>query len=141
MKVKPSRKEYTGEEVTIIWQAHKCIHSERCWRNLPEVFRYGKKPWVDPNGASGEVIRAQIEKCPSGALSYVGQTKGEALEAGPITAKVMPNGPIMLQGDIKFSHADGSSSVEHNPVLCRCGGSANKPFCDGSHKRLGFEGW
>ncbi|QNR25748.1 (4Fe-4S)-binding protein [Croceimicrobium hydrocarbonivorans] len=140
MRVKPTKKEYAGQEVTIIWQAHKCIHSERCWRNLPEVFRYGQRPWVDPDGAEGEKIRHQIEQCPSGALTYVGQEKGLSIEDGDLKAKVIPNGPIMVQGSIMFSHADGSSSIEKNPVLCRCGGSANKPFCDGTHKRIGFEG-
>jgi len=139
MKVKPSRKEYPGDEVTIVWQPHKCIHSERCWRNLPEVFRYGQKPWVDPNGASGDAIRSQIEKCPSGALTYLGQEHRESVGETELSAKLVPNGPIIVEGEVKFSHPDGSTTVEKNPVLCRCGASGNKPFCDGSHKRIGFE--
>ncbi len=139
MKVKPSTREYAGDEVTIIWQAHKCIHSEKCWRNLGEVFRYGKRPWVDPNGASGEAIRAQIEKCPSGALSYQGQDKPEETNADVLTATLVPNGPILINGSIKLSHAKGESRTEKNPALCRCGASENKPFCDGSHKRVGFK--
>lgn len=140
MRVKPSRKEYKGDDVTFIWQAHKCIHSERCWRNLPEVFKYGQRPWVDPNGAPAEKIKAQIETCPSGALTYEGQTQGEYMDQGPLSAKLMENGPIVVNGVIKFTHADGSSTIETNPVLCRCGQSGNKPFCDGSHKKAGFVG-
>lgn len=139
MKVKPTRKEYPGNEVTIVWEPHKCIHSEKCWRNLPEVFRYGQKPWVDPNGASAEAIRERIEGCPSGALSYLGQELASAESEGDLKAKLMPDGPIVVQGSVKFMHADGTESIENNPVLCRCGGSKNKPFCDGSHKAINFK--
>jgi uncharacterized Fe-S cluster protein YjdI len=139
MKVKPTTREYSGDEVTIIWQPHKCIHSEKCWRNLEDVFRYGQKPWVDPNGASGEAIRAQVDKCPSGALGYNGQVKPEEISESDLSATLVPNGPIIIKGAIKFTHPNGSSSVEENPVLCRCGASQNKPFCDGSHKKAGFE--
>ncbi len=139
MRVKPTKKEYPGDEVTIIWQAHKCIHSERCWRNLPEVFRYKQKPWVDPNGADGETIRKQIEQCPSGALTYVGQDLEASMQDGDLNAQLMPNGPIVVKGTIKFMHPDGSTTLETNPVLCRCGASANKPFCDGSHKKVDFQ--
>ncbi|PTM05991.1 MAG: hypothetical protein DA405_02000 [Bacteroidetes bacterium] len=139
MNIKPTKREYIGDEVTIIWQAHKCIHSEKCWRSLGEVFRYGQKPWVDPNGASGEGIRKQIDQCPSAALSYVGQEKAELVSEGDLNATLVPNGPIIVKGAIKFTHPDGSSSIEENPVLCRCGASGKKPFCDGSHKKIGFE--
>jgi uncharacterized Fe-S cluster protein YjdI len=139
MKVKPTKREYPGEEVTIIWQAHKCIHSEKCWRNLGEVFRYGQKPWVDASGASGEAIRKQIDQCPSGALSYAGQEAEVVVSEGDLSATLIPNGPIIVKGAIKFTHADGHSSIEENPVLCRCGASGKKPFCDGSHKKIGFE--
>jgi len=139
MRIKPSKKEYQGEEVTIVWQAHKCIHSEKCWRNLEDVFRYGKKPWVDPNGASGEKIRQQIEQCPSGALSYLGQEVKSEKEEGDLKATLVANGPILIKGSINFMHPDGSTSLEKNPVICRCGASDNKPFCDGSHKKVGFQ--
>lgn len=63
-------KEYTNGEVTIIWQATKCQHSEKCWRGLPSVFNYKERPWIKPEGASTEEIVAQVKSCPSGALSY-----------------------------------------------------------------------
>ena len=61
---------YTNQEVTIVWKPEFCQHSARCWSQLPEVFDYKKKPWINPNGASSEKIIEQIKKCPSGALSY-----------------------------------------------------------------------
>jgi CDGSH iron-sulfur domain-containing protein 3 len=52
-----------------------------------------------------------------------------------------PNGPLKIQGDFKIIKADGSVA-EHKgetAFLCRCGHSANKPFCDGSHKAAEFK--
>jgi CDGSH-type Zn-finger protein len=55
---------------------------------------------------------------------------------------VMNNGPIRVQGEIELLDADGNPyDLGGRTVisLCRCGHSANKPFCDGSHKKEGFE--
>jgi uncharacterized Fe-S cluster protein YjdI len=62
-------KEYTNGEVTVVWQPHMCIHSKKCWKGLLPVFDPRRKPWVDMNGASSERIVAQVNECPSGALS------------------------------------------------------------------------
>ncbi len=54
---------------------------------------------------------------------------------------VRPNGPLILTGDIKLLDAEGKAYTLENPervVLCRCGGSVNKPFCDGTHRNNGF---
>jgi uncharacterized Fe-S cluster protein YjdI len=66
---KEIRIKYKTEEVSVIWQPHLCIHSGICARGLPEVFRPREKPWVDIQAESAEAIRAQVYKCPSGALS------------------------------------------------------------------------
>ncbi len=50
------------------------------------------------------------------------------------------NGPLLLQGRFTITDASGKTVEGGNTALCRCGGSQNKPFCDGSHRRLGFEG-
>ena len=47
-----------------------CIHSGRCVRGLPEVFKPKEKPWITPEGSTTEKIIAQVKRCPSGALSY-----------------------------------------------------------------------
>ncbi len=62
--------EYTNGEITSIWKPSLCIHATDCYVDLPEVFDPEKRPWINPYGASTERIIAQIEKCPSGALSY-----------------------------------------------------------------------
>ena len=65
-----SVKEYTNGEVTIVWKAGLCIHSANCVRGLPQVFNSKALPWVNPEGAGTQAIVDQINKCPSGALSY-----------------------------------------------------------------------
>lgn len=54
--------------------------------------------------------------------------------------KLMKNGPVLLEGNYTLeSTAIGSHTSSKNIALCRCGGSSNKPFCDGTHKHIGFE--
>ena len=56
--------------------------------------------------------------------------------------KVRVNGPLLIEGDdISLCDADGAEfQLERHPyALCRCGASGNKPFCDGSHGRTGFQ--
>ena len=55
---------------------------------------------------------------------------------------VRPNGSLRVEGAVQLVDADGNAwNVADKPAfsLCRCGASANKPFCDGSHKNIGFE--
>ena len=53
---------------------------------------------------------------------------------------VAKNGPLLLEGQVEIFNADGTSSCTGSKGdLCRCGGSSNRPFCDNTHKRIGFE--
>ena len=58
------------------------------------------------------------------------------------TIQTLKNGPYLIRGEINLKDADGRPiSVEQKPcALCRCGQSGNKPFCDGSHVKAGFQG-
>jgi CDGSH-type Zn-finger protein len=50
-----------------------------------------------------------------------------------------PNGPLFVRGRLRIVGDDGEVIREDTRVaLCRCGGSSNKPFCDGTHRRNGF---
>lgn len=56
--------------------------------------------------------------------------------------KVRKNGPYLVTGGVTIIDHEGKPIVPKNPddyVLCRCGHSATKPFCDGSHKRVEFD--
>ncbi|HMK18290.1 MAG TPA: (4Fe-4S)-binding protein [Chitinophagaceae bacterium] len=54
----PKKIKYSNGEVTIIWQPDFCIHSGRCVRGLPEVFKPKEKPWITPEGSTTEKIIA-----------------------------------------------------------------------------------
>jgi uncharacterized Fe-S cluster protein YjdI len=138
-------KTYTNGEVTVIWKPDTCIHSEKCWRGLPAVFKPKEKPWIQTDGAGTEAIIRQVRQCPSGALSYRmndGHTDPAAAPAGEtISVEVLPNGPLMVKGTLKVRKPNGEEETCTNrTAFCRCGASANKPFCDGSHKKVDFQG-
>ncbi len=63
-------KEYTRDRLTVIWDAAKCTHSGRCVRGLPAVFNLQQRPWIQLDKATIEETMAQVDRCPSGALSY-----------------------------------------------------------------------
>ena len=63
-------KEYKKGDFTIVWKPEKCIHSGVCVKTLPDVYHPKEKPWIKPENASVEALKAQINACPSGALSY-----------------------------------------------------------------------
>ena len=67
------------------------------------------------------------------------ELSGEA-EGGPVTLKPIPNGSVTFSGELTVQTAEGEVLCRRSRGgLCRCGASKNKPFCDGSHKEIGFE--
>jgi uncharacterized Fe-S cluster protein YjdI len=144
--MKDITKKYTNGEVTIVWQPSLCIHSKICWdaiNGLPQVFDPRKRPWIEPNAAPTDKIVEQVSKCPSGALSYFMNVDGEQKENGELEhiVEVSPNGPLLIYGNITIKDAEGNETKKHKvTALCRCGASVNKPYCDGSHKKIGFTG-
>ena len=61
---------YENAKIRVIWRPDLCVHSGVCVRGLAEVFRPGERPWIDLGGAASDRIVAQVEQCPSGALSW-----------------------------------------------------------------------
>jgi putative redox protein len=74
---------YANNEITVVWKPEFCQHSQRCWRQLPEVFDYKKKHWINPDGAPSERIIEQVNKCPSGALSFFYNNEKQADISSP----------------------------------------------------------
>lgn len=62
---------YQNEDITIVWKPNLCIHSAVCVKTLPKVYNPKAKPWLTIENASTEELKNQINKCPSGALSYI----------------------------------------------------------------------
>jgi 3-phenylpropionate/trans-cinnamate dioxygenase ferredoxin subunit len=60
-----------------------------------------------------------------------------------VMIEITNNGPYKVSGPIELLDSEGSPvtvRATQSVYLCRCGGSANKPFCDGTHSRKGFDG-
>ena len=137
-------KEYTNGEVTIVWRPNLCFHAKECIHGLPSVFDYEARPWIVPDGASTDEIIATVSKCPSGALTYYKNADGKPhpnKNDGPgTTLSVLPNGPILIDGPTTIVHSNGTEESVQKGALCRCGASSKKPFCDGTHNKIGFEG-
>ncbi len=131
---------YKGDGIIIHDNRGVCSHAGYCTDNLPSVFRQGVEPWIDPDGALVKDIIRVIEMCPSGALSYaIGGVKHDRLNRLP-SINLIKDGPYHVVGEIKLEDPGNSKpeSTEHY-TLCRCGGSKNKPFCDGSHWYIRFQ--
>lgn len=137
-----AEKEYSNGEITIVWRPDLCIHATNCWRGLPQVFRPKDKPWINVEEASSDIIIDQVSKCPSGALSFF-RNSDVQIASEPITydqINLAKDGPYILQGNYKIIDEAGNETLKSGKLaLCRCGVSANKPFCDGSHKNSGFK--
>ena len=59
-----------------------------------------------------------------------------------VTIKASENGPYVVKGPVRIVDADGNGydlSERQTVLLCRCGGSTNKPFCDSTHTKTGFQ--
>ena len=57
-----------------------------------------------------------------------------------VTITIRENGPLLIDGDFKLVDAAGNEVPLKKKALCRCGGSTTKPFCDGTHSKIGFQG-
>lgn len=69
-------------------------------------------------------------------------SKGDqsAASSGPLEVKAAPDGPLIVAGNFTIVAGSGREAWRGaHAALCRCGESANKPFCDGSHKAAGFK--
>ena len=133
-RAEDKRDNYVGEKITVHDNRSICAHAGYCTDKLASVFRLKEEPWIHPNAASRDEIIAAIQECPSGALSYsVDDLESRDLEREP-TIFVAPNGPYVVSGGLELldtKRAEGASKEQI--TLCRCGGSKNKPFCDGTH--------
>lgn len=137
---------YHKDELTVVWKPKACIHSTLCWKGLISVFNPKARPWINLEAADKEQIIEQVKKCPSGALSYFLNNENPetpekivAESASILKVEVSPNGPYLIRSECLIVHSNGTEETKTGTVaLCRCGGSAAKPYCDGSHRKNGF---
>jgi uncharacterized Fe-S cluster protein YjdI len=158
-------RKYKNDEITVYWKPDACVHASYCYRELIEVFDPGRRPWVDMSGASTARIIETVNMCPTEALSWkwndeeknkyvtVDQTNHvqfrrpellETLESveeeNPVSVKIMIDGPIVIKGNFTFLYSGNKKEVRDSMIsVCRCGASNHLPFCDGAHRKIGFE--
>lgn len=90
------------------------------------------KPYCDGNHTRMAFVDA-------GALPSVIE-RNQTVDTGRLIITPKPNGPLVCVGPVRISGADGRVGEYHDVRFCRCGGSATKPFCDGTHRKIGFVG-
>ncbi len=97
------KKEYQKGDLTVTWEPGKCMHSEKCWRGLIEVFNPKNKPRINVDGATKERIMEQVDQCPSGALGYYLGGAHRAVEAQNDTKiTVSKNGPYLVEAPVEI---------------------------------------
>lgn len=135
------RDSYAAAGITVHDNRAICAHAGYCTDGLASVFRQKSEPWIDPAGDTVEAIIATIHACPSGALSYSREGEaGEAPRREPAVT-VTKDGPYAVVGGAELLDQPwGQGASTEHYTLCRCGGSKNKPFCDGTHWSIGFKG-
>ena len=135
-------KEYSNGEVTVVWEAEKCIHSAICVKNLPNVFLPNDKPWIKIDAATTNELVESIKKCPSCALTYyMNNESDQTSESLETKVEVLENGPLLVYGTLKVTDKDGNKETKNKTTaFCRCGASQNKPYCDGAHIKEDFKG-
>lgn len=134
-------RQYEGDGIVVHWEPSLCIHVANCIRSQPGVFDPNARPWVAVTAANADAIAAAIEACPTGALRYE-RTDGSLQERPRIPSSIQPrlNGPLFVEGDIVVVDSQGNVVRKATRVaLCRCGHSHNKPYCDLSHRAVGFK--
>jgi len=125
-----------GRSVTVLFEARRCIHSRHCVLEAPTVFKANTPgEWIFPDTAPLETVVEVAHRCPSGAIRYERHDGGPAESAPPVnTIRIRENGPYAVSAPIVLRGVDDGFRA----TLCRCGQSARKPWCDGSHATAGF---
>ena len=157
---------YKNDDITVYWKPSACIHASYCYRELIEVFDPSRRPWVDMNGSSTEKIIEVVNLCPTEALAWKWNDDEKNVSVGkdqlnhinfrrpelmnstepvpeelPVSVKIMVDGPIVIKGNFTLVYNGIKKEVHESMIsICRCGVSDHEPFCDGKHRKIGFNG-
>jgi CDGSH-type Zn-finger protein/uncharacterized Fe-S cluster protein YjdI len=126
-----------GRDVTISFDGSRCIHARHCVLGNPAVFvPNAPGEWIHPDAATPAEVMRIAHACPSGAI-HAELATGETSETPPPvnTIRLRENGPLAIEAPHTIN---GQDPGRVRAVLCRCGQSQRKPFCDGSHTAAGF---
>ena len=132
-----------GKDVALLDDEEPCARARFC--------QQGRGIWQIASSQKDARARARAEgivgQCPSGRLAIRDRAKDAPVEPHfePLASLIEDphkrvSGGIWLKGGVALESADGTAYETRNRVtLCRCGQSANKPFCDGRHIDCGFD--
>lgn len=131
---------YEGAAVDAQWDKRLCIHVGECTRAKGAIFTSGRNPWGQPDNAEADIVAEVVSRCPTGSLTFERKDGGAAeLPDRENTVLVSDRGPLYVRGDLRIAGVpDDMPGVAFRAALCRCGKSANKPFCDNSHEGVSF---
>ena len=129
---------YSTDAITVTFDPNRCIHAAECIRTAPAVFDSRRLRWIQPELGDPSQIVTAVHRCPTGALAYsLPNGDPEAADSGEI--RPAHNGPLYVRGEARVETEDGRVIAEgYRLALCRCGATKNAPFCDGSHREVGF---
>lgn len=143
-------KAYSNGEVTVYWRPELCIHSANCLVNLPLVFNTRRRPWINMNGDTSTEIIKTVNTCPSRALTFLKNEKFKLRKSRTRKKKtpkfarieVLKDGPLLIKGNFIIRDAQKKKIRLKTEIaaICRCGGTKKSPFCDGTHKKIGYIG-
>ena len=142
MSSRPPRRlqSYATDAITVTFDPTRCIHAAECIRTAPAVFDSRRRRWIKPDLGDPELIVTAVHRCPTGALSY-SLPNGIAEPPDSAEVRAAPDGPLYIRGETRVESEDGRVITEGiRMALCRCGATMNAPFCDGSHRKVGFRG-
>jgi len=127
--------------------------------NVARVWEHGPLAFHADLAIEGQPRRSRATLCRCGASRHKPFCDGSHREAGflatgepaareasaldrrdgPLAVKPLLNGPLMVKGALEIVSGTGRTVTRATEsFLCRCGSSSNKPFCDGTHKKIGF---
>jgi uncharacterized Fe-S cluster protein YjdI len=158
-------RKYSNNEITVYWKPSACIHASYCYRELLEVFDPSRRPWIDLNESTTDKIIEVVDMCPTEALTWKWNDESRNEEVGSnhlnhvkfrrpellntpdsnceedVSVKVMVDGPIVLKGTFSLI-TDGKTKEFKSGIVsvCRCGESDHMPYCDGKHRKVGYNG-
>ncbi len=124
---------YDGDPISIAYNPRICSHAAECVRMSRAAFDPKRKPWCKPEEAGADQLEAIVEVCPSGALRAIRHEEDTHHIAERPTVIIQKDGPYWVTKADIDAQIPGIGGTKDKYVLCRCGLSGNKPYCDGSH--------
>jgi CDGSH-type Zn-finger protein len=131
------RQAFPGPNAELTDDGVLCVHAEFCFNRRTDIWALTQQE-EDADEATDEAER-MVRRCPSGRLVFTRHGAEPSEPPYEPSIATVPNGPLWVRGRIAIEAPDGFTyEVRNRMTLCRCGNSSNKPFCDGSHSKIGF---